>query len=57
MHFVIKEGVDIDIVLRARGEGRTIFCKEDLNYVNFGVCYTHRVIIKEIFVENKGRRP
>ena len=57
MHFVIKEGVDIDIVLKARGIGSTIFCKEDLSYVNFGINYTHRQITREIFVENKGRKP
>lgn len=36
LHFVIKEGVDIDVNLRARGIGSTCFCKEDLTNVNFG---------------------
>lgn len=57
LHFVIKEGVDIDITLKAKGVGNTVFCKEDLTIVNFGVQYTHRTIIREIFVENKGRKP
>ena len=56
LHFVIKEGMDIDVVLKARGIGTTIFCKEDLNQIAFGVQYTHRLITREIFVENKGRK-
>lgn len=57
LHFVIKEGVDVDVVLKARGVGSTLFCKEDLSYIPFGTQYTHRKITKEIFVENKGRKP
>lgn len=57
LHFVIKEGVDIDITLKARGIGSTIFCKEDLTKVDFETLYTHRPKTREIFVENKGRKP
>lgn len=57
LYFVIKEGVDIEVNLSATGTKTTIFCKEDINNINFGVQYTHRTITKEIFVENKGRRP
>jgi len=57
LHFVIKEGLDIDIALKAKGAGSTIFCKEDLNYVDFSTLYTHRPKTREIFVENKGRKP
>jgi hydrocephalus-inducing protein len=42
LHFVIKEGMDIDCSLKAKGEGSTIFCKEQLDYINFGIQYTHR---------------
>ena len=56
LHIVIKEGVDKDIVLRARGYGSTIFCKEDLKYISFGTQYTFRNYTREIFVENKGRK-
>ena len=42
LHFVIKEGMDIDIVLKSKGIGSTIFCKEDLNLINFGVCHTYK---------------
>lgn len=49
--------MDVDVVLKARGVGSTLFCKEDLNLIPFGIQYTHRKITKEIFVENKGRKP
>ncbi len=49
--------MDIDCSLKAKGEGSTIFCKESLDHINFGIQYTHRQIPREIFVENKGRKP
>jgi len=57
LHFVIKEGIDMDIPLKAKGVGTTIYCKEDLKLVPFGLQYTFKYDHKEIFVENKGRRP
>jgi len=57
LHFVIKEGVDIDIPLKAKGIGSTIYCKEDLKLITFGLQYTCKLDHKELFVENKGRRP
>ena len=56
LHFVIKEGVDIDVGLRAKGVGSTIYCKDDLSSINFGTQYTFRSHVREIFVENKGRK-
>jgi hydrocephalus-inducing protein len=50
---VIREGVDVDVQLKAKGEGQTIFYKDDLENVNFGVLYTCRPMTKDIFVENK----
>jgi hydrocephalus-inducing protein len=48
--------VDVDVVLKARGVGSTLFCKEDLTDIPFGTLYTHSKRTKEIFVENKGRK-
>ncbi len=53
---MIREGVDVDVQLKAKGVGSTIFFKDDLNDVNFGVLYTCRSVNKDIFVENKGRK-
>ena len=49
--------MDVDVQLKAKGVGSTLFCKEDLGLIPFGTQYTHRKITKEIFVENKGRKP
>lgn len=56
LYFVIKEGVDVEVVLKAKGVGTTIYCKDSLENINFGVLFTHRTKTKEIFVENKGRK-
>ncbi len=56
LHFVIKDGEGVDVVLKAKGEGPTIYCVDDLNQINMGVQYTHRQVVKEIFIQNKGRK-
>lgn len=55
LFFVIKEGVDKEVKLKAKGIGSTIFCK-DISTVDFGVMYTHRTQMQEVFIENKGRK-
>ena len=55
LYFVIKEGVDKEVQLKARGVGSTIFCK-DLRFITFGTLYTFREQVIETFIENKGRR-
>lgn len=57
LHFVIKDGVNKDVSLRAKGEGTTLFWKEDLSHINFSPQFTYRLIPREIFVENKGSKP
>ncbi len=56
LHFVIKDGVNKDVVLKAKGDGTTLFWKEDLSHINFGPQFTYRLIPREIFVENKGSK-
>jgi hydrocephalus-inducing protein len=56
LHFVIKEGLDKEVKLTAKGVGKTIFCKEPLDLIDFQTQYTFRQQTKEIFIENKGRR-
>ena len=56
LHFVIEDGADIDIVLKAKGTGKTIFCDQDLSIVDFKTLYTYKKHIIEIFVQNKGRK-
>lgn len=37
LHLIIKEGVDKDIPICAKGIGNTIFSREDLKIINFGI--------------------
>lgn len=37
LHFVIKEGMDVDVALTARGTGSTIYSKDNLEEIHFGV--------------------
>jgi hydrocephalus-inducing protein len=55
LFFVIKEGVDKEVKLRARGIGSTVVCK-DITTVDFGTMFTHRTQMEEVFIENKGRK-
>ena len=55
LYFVIKEGVDKEVLLKARGVGTTIF-RKNLDFISFGTVFTFREQIIETFIENKGRR-
>lgn len=48
--------MDLEVALRAKGVGSTLFCKDNLNLVEFGTEYTHNNITKEFFLENRGRK-
>jgi len=56
LHIIINNGVDLEVQLRAKGIGSTLYCKDDLTVVNFGTEYTHKNITKEFFLENRGRK-
>jgi len=42
--------------LTAKGVGSTLFCKQDLNNIDFGTEYTHKIVPKQFFLENRGRK-
>jgi len=52
LHIIINNGVDQEIKLNSKGIGSTLFCKENLNFVDFKTEYTHSNITKEFFLEN-----
>ena len=56
LHIIINNGVDLEVALRARGTGSTLFCKSSLATVDFGTEYTHQNVVKEFFLENRGRK-
>lgn len=55
LFFIIKEGVDKEVALRAKAVGSTIFCK-NIENITFGTLYTFKPVVQEIFLENKGRK-
>ena len=56
LHFVICDGMDFEIQLRARGIGSTLFCKTNYSLVDFGTNYTNTNKVIEFFFENRGRK-
>lgn len=52
----MKDGKDRDVVLKARGVGSTIYCDDNLELLNFGTIYTYKTAVKEIFIQNRGRK-
>jgi hydrocephalus-inducing protein len=56
LHIIINNGVDLEVVLRAKGVGSTLYCKDNLNTIDFGTEYTFSNITREFFLENRGRK-
>ena len=48
--------MDLEVGLRAKGNGSTLFCKEDLRNIDFGTEYTHKNVPRQFFLENRGRK-
>lgn len=48
--------MDIDIPLKAKGKGETIYSKIPLDVIDFETQYTHRMVPREFFIENKGSK-
>lgn len=46
----------MQVILKARGQGNTAYCAQNLRLVNFGTQFTCTDIVKEILLENKGRK-
>jgi len=57
LHLIVNNGVDMEVQLKAKGIGSTLFCTNDLKEVDFGTEYTHSNITKEFFLQNRGRKP
>jgi hydrocephalus-inducing protein len=48
--------MDLEVNLKARGIGSTLFCKQGLSTIDFGTEYTYKNIPKQFFLENRGRK-
>jgi hydrocephalus-inducing protein len=57
LHIIINNGVDLEVNLQAKGTGSTLYCKQDMRNIDFGTEYTHKVVPKQFFLENRGRKP
>lgn len=44
LHIIINNGHDLEVVLRARGVGSTLYCKSNLETIDFGTKYTHQSV-------------
>jgi hydrocephalus-inducing protein len=60
LHIIINNGVDLEVNLLAKGTGHTLWCKPLMDAatrnIDFGTEYTHRVVSKQFFLENRGRK-
>eukprot|EP01041_Mallomonas_annulata_P003640 gene3640-7257_t len=56
LHILVHEGEHLMIPLSARGVGTTMYCKQDITTIDFGVQLTSTTFEKRITLENKGRR-
>ena len=57
LNIIIYNGVDLEVALRAKRTGSTLYCKNILNVFDFGTEYTHQNVTNEFFLENRGRKP
>jgi hydrocephalus-inducing protein len=46
LHIIINNGSDLEVTLKARGVGSTLFCKQGLSTIDFGTEYTYKNIPK-----------
>jgi hydrocephalus-inducing protein len=46
----------LEVSLAAKGVGTTLYCKQDMKSIDFGTEYTHKMVPKQFFLENRGRK-
>ena len=63
LHIIVNNGMDLEVGLRAKGTGSTLFCKDhkpekqdDVWGIDFGTEYTHKNVPRQFFLENRGRK-
>ena len=57
LHIIVNNGMDVEVQLRAKGVGNTLFTKESMSVIDFGTEYTHKHVPRQYFLENRGRKP
>lgn len=49
--------MDVEVQLKAKGIGHTLFTREVMTNIDFGTEYTHKSVPRQYFLENRGRKP
>ena len=49
--------MDVEVQLKAKGTGSTLFTKVKMEQIDFGTEYTHKTVPRQYFLENRGRKP
>ena len=49
--------MDVEVQLRARGTGNTLYTKVPMGVIDFGTEYTYKTVPRQFFLENRGRKP
>ena len=57
LHIIVTNSDNLMIPLSARGTGTTMFCKQDIQVLDFGPQLTGTTFERRITLENKGKRP
>ena len=59
LHIIVNNGMDVEVQLRAKGVGSTLFTKDPLKMtiIDFGTEYTYKTVPRQYFLENRGRKP
>jgi hydrocephalus-inducing protein len=57
LHIIVNNGMDVEVQLRARGTGSTLYTKVPMHNIDFGTEYTYKTVPRQYFLENRGRKP
>jgi len=49
--------MDVEVQLRARGVGNTLYTAVKMEEIDFGTEYTYKTVPRQFFLENRGRKP
>ncbi len=44
LHIIVNNGMDVEVQLRAKGIGNTLYTKTPMNQIDFGTEYTHKTV-------------
>jgi hydrocephalus-inducing protein len=57
LHIIVNNGMDVEVQLKAKGVGNTLYTKVPMTNIDFGTEYTYKTVPRQYFLENRGRKP